>query len=259
MFTKWRQDWATAVLGTLKSEWQRPHANCQQNIIRRPFPRFRVQQALGALLDVTRKKYSGTAATSSPMELSLSEVQRWLPDCDGSDSEGSVHSTMDEVADHPPYEEPFANLSLTDYFERNLRRFPSASVLRSHGYQTRDATRRHWRRRAKSEPAAGKKDATKSRKSARRRGLRWGRRRSLITRPTASGMDSRVLHPSAYQDLPSIGTINELTKALNVPDWRERTKAPKKGCCWECILPCSKSAGRLLDRDEQSSMETSLL
>jgi hypothetical protein len=57
-------------------------------------------------------------------------------------------------------------------------------------------------------------------------GCSWeGDGRFLITRPTASGMDPLVLHPSTYRDLPSISTINELAKALNVSDWKERREA----------------------------------
>jgi hypothetical protein len=53
-----------------------------------------------------------------------------------------------------------------------------------------------------------------------------------MTKPIAAGMDSRVLHPSAYRDLSCISTINELAKALNVPDWKERREALRTHMLW---------------------------
>jgi hypothetical protein len=52
--------------------------------------------------------------------------------------------------------------------------------------------------------------------------------RLLITKPTASGMNFRVLYPIACRGLPCISTITELAKSLNMPDWKEKPKALQK-------------------------------
>jgi hypothetical protein len=60
-------------------------------------------------------------------------------------------------------------------------------------------------------------------------GSGWeGGDRLLITKPTASGMECRVLCSIAYRGLPCISSITELANALNVPDWNERTTALQK-------------------------------
>jgi hypothetical protein len=57
------------------------------------------------------------------MAFPLPEVQQWFPDWDGSDSEDSVRSTIDEVADHSADEEAFANLPLTAHYAKNIAVF----------------------------------------------------------------------------------------------------------------------------------------
>jgi hypothetical protein len=180
------------------------------------------------------------------MASSVPEMQHWFPDWDGSDSEGSVRSTRDEVADHPAHGEPFAHLSLDRHYERNDAAFKE--VLEDKATVTKPVTPRDV-------VGGGPRGQEMQRGVASQQGAEGPGGedgcRLLITRPTASGMDSRVLHPSTYRDLPSIPTINELAKALNVPDWKEKTKALRKHTLWPVVERALRDFRTTpLDKDE---------
>jgi hypothetical protein len=180
------------------------------------------------------------------MASSVPEMQQWFPDWDGSDSEGSVRSTREEVADHPAHGEAFAHLSLDEHYERNGDAFEEA--LEDEATVTKPVTPRDV-------VVGGAREKSTQRGVASQQGADGpggeDGGRLLITRPTASGMDSRLLHPSTYRDLPSISTIDELAKALNVPDWKERTEALRTHRFWPVVEIALQQFRRTpLDRDE---------
>jgi hypothetical protein len=102
------------------------------------------------------------------MALPLLEIQQWFPDWERSDSEDSVRSTVDEVADYPADEEAFANLPLPAHYAKHFAVFQE--VLHDTATVTLPVMRRD---------VIGGGAQKVSLKPARREGFqRWGRGRS---------------------------------------------------------------------------------
>jgi hypothetical protein len=186
------------------------------------------------------------------MALPLPEMQQWFPDWDGSDSEGSVRSTIDEVADHPTDGEAFTNLPLPAHYAKNLAIFQE--VLCDRETVTLPVMRRDviGGGARKLRRPRGKKGKRKFSSQQEAEGSGGGEGdRILITKPTASGMGSRMLHPVAYRGLPSISTITELAEALNVPDWKEITDALHRHRFWPVAeMALQRFRSTPLDADE---------
>jgi hypothetical protein len=115
-------------------------------------------------------------------------------------------------------EAPFAGLSVEEHYQQNLaamqallghentstKRVELKTVVRANTRKRRRASRGQTPAAFSSEEEGGRDEEIQ---------------REIITKPSASGVRSTVMHPLTYRDLHDIPTVGGLAHALNVAEW----------------------------------------
>jgi hypothetical protein len=170
------------------------------------------------------------------MEEAVPPMQQWFPILSRSDSEHSTGSSGDEPDDDAPDVGGRSALSLDEHIERNHRHLKTF---------LKDSNTRTLSLR----PCAAFDSTTASTSC-------WENRR-LIVSPTASRMESLIMHPSSYRYLPGIETTSALAEAMGVKNWKQEVEALQRNIHWPLFNHALKSFRSIPDSADEVVVSSS--